>query len=433
MDLTWRDFYRSPYLLFLSLMAIVGLYYELVPFWDPSRGFLHSSTILNPQSSILFDTACLGGTAAYFFLMPIHKRELALALSIGGLCEVYLIAKRLQFLGPWEQLLHLGPGLIIGVSIALVWRSIRYWRSRDSAQFKRTLEIFGLTISMPFFLAVGSMSLGGNLYVYDPHCYALDSLWGFQPSFVITKPLRSYQALEVFMYIIYFFLSLWMMLAQVVVFKENEEAHISHWRRLVPAIFFALIACFGSLSYAFVPAVGTDVYCGSNLFPNGPWIPPNPDPQPVQAPPIFPRSTIPSLHMGWILSVYYSLYLSRSLYRHIALGLVILTAFSTFSVGSHWLLDLILACPFTVAILALCAVDAPAKLRWLIGSSLAILFCLGVYLLKFHTPLLMAHRGYTLTGFILTVLVSLYLGRLISEARAPKVLSPQERSPQEGV
>lgn len=66
MDLTWRDFYRSPYLLFLPFMLVVGLYVELAPFWDPSRGFLHSSTILNPQSSILFDTACLGGNGRLF-------------------------------------------------------------------------------------------------------------------------------------------------------------------------------------------------------------------------------------------------------------------------------------------------------------------------------------------------------------------------------
>lgn len=433
MDLTWRDFYRSPYLLFLPFMLVVGLYVELAPLWMPDRVFLHENILNNAHDTVLFATACLGGTAAYFLLLPLRKGELWLVFVVGGILEALLISHRLQFVGPWGQLLQIGPGLIVGVILAILWRLVSHWRLRDGAQFKRTLEILGLTLAMPFFLTAGTTQLHSDLYVYDPHCYALDSLWGFQPSFVITKPLRSFQAVRVFMYIIYFFLSLWMMLAQVVVFKENEEAHISHWRRLVPAIFFALIACFGGLSYEFVPAVGTDVYCGSNLFPNGPWIPPNPDPQPVQAPPIFSRSTIPSLHLGWILSVYYSLYLSRSLYRHIALGLVILTAFSTFSVGSHWLLDLILACPFTVAILALCAVDAPAKLRWLIGSSLAILFCLGVYLLKFHTPLLMAHRGYTLTGFILTVLVSLYLGRLISKARAPKVLSPQERNPQEGV
>lgn len=31
MDLTWRDFYRSPYLLFLPFMLVVGLYVELAP------------------------------------------------------------------------------------------------------------------------------------------------------------------------------------------------------------------------------------------------------------------------------------------------------------------------------------------------------------------------------------------------------------------
>ena len=395
----------------VALLCLAALS-EIAPLLGSPTGFFHNSIWFQIYESPLFGSACLGSAFAYWFLLPLKKRELIISLIIGLIIDCVLIKYRLSIIKPIAQLLHIGPGLLCGALLAILWRTWLSFKTNDKAALQKNLEVLGLSLSMPIMLSLGTTIRLSGLLVYDPHCYALDSLWGFQTSFVISKILRNNSVLNIIMNAIYFHLSLYMMLAQVIVYKHDEEAKDSN-KHLIPAVLFILIAVCGSALYKFFPVVGVEAYCGLNSFPNGPWPQANPNPLPIEAPPFLARNGMPSLHLSWILAVYYSLYRTKSIYRHIAMALVFLTFLATFSIGCHYLIDLIIAIPFFTALLAASLFGASTKLRWLcfiFGASTTMGW---LYLFKYSINYALNMPVTTLSLLVLTDAIALYLANLM--------------------
>lgn len=400
---------KNPYIIILIAVCCLAVFSEVAPLLGIDIGYFHKSLWFQTYENPLFGTACLGSVFAYWMLLPFHKRELATSLLIGIAIEIILIKYRLAIIGPIGQLLHIGPGLLIGAILAILWRLSKSWKNQDQKALNKCLEVLSLSLGMPILLSLGTSVRGSDLYVYDPYCYALDSLWGGQISFIISKFLRSSLIWRLPMYIIYFYLSLYMVLAQIFVYKYNDERGYNHSKSLIPAILFILIAICGSCLYVFFPVVGIEMYCGSNLFPNGPWPEADLNPTPIEAPPFLVRNGMPSLHLSWILAVYYSLYRAPLVYKRTALALVILTALSTFSVGCHYLIDLIIAIPFCTALLALSISEVSFQRR-------GLAFCIGAIatlgwlcFFKYNISAALCSPSFTLIGLIVTDAVSFYL------------------------
>jgi hypothetical protein len=73
------------------------------------------------------------------------------------------------------------------------------------------------------------------------------------------------------------------------------------------------------------------------------------------------RNAIPSLHMAWVLLVWWnSKGLSRWI-RMIALAFVIFTVLATLGTGEHYFVDLVVAFPFALMVQALCLYPLPFK------------------------------------------------------------------------
>jgi hypothetical protein len=67
------------------------------------------------------------------------------------------------------------------------------------------------------------------------------------------------------------------------------------------------------------------------------------------------RNCMPSLHMGWVLLAWWC---SRGLSkweRAIAMAFVVFTVFATMGIGEHYSIDLVVAFPFAVLVMGLCA------------------------------------------------------------------------------
>lgn len=425
---------KSPYIILLVIILLAIGFYELRPLIQPGYPHFHTSLSAMAKTNILFMTACLGGACAYFFLLPIKKVELLAVVTIGLAIDGWLIAYRLANVmgNPLEEHLYgfldLGPGLLIGALLAVIWRIIQYSKEKQIDKVNRCLEVLGLALSMPVSLSIAIVKCGP--YVYDPYLYALDSLWGIQVSFILSKILRHWLPLSLFMTAIYVYLSLFMMLAQVEVYKENEQLGLKHTARLNPTFYFLLIGILGAFCYEFLPAVGVDIYCGTNYFPNGPWPAANMNPVLVEAPFQFVRNCMPSLHFSWILAIYYSLYRSKPIYRQVALLLVFLTVLSTFSVGCHYLIDLIMAVPFTMALLAITMPEAKKKTR-LIGAIFGLASFSGwLCLFKYSITTALQHPTLTLTLLIATDLISFYLAHLMCQQAKKTDLPelPQQQS-----
>lgn len=73
------------------------------------------------------------------------------------------------------------------------------------------------------------------------------------------------------------------------------------------------------------------------------------------------RNAIPSLHMAWVLLIWWnSKRLSRWI-RGIALAFVIFTVLATLGTGEHYFVDLVVAFPFAVMVQAVCLYPLPFK------------------------------------------------------------------------
>jgi hypothetical protein len=73
------------------------------------------------------------------------------------------------------------------------------------------------------------------------------------------------------------------------------------------------------------------------------------------------RNAIPSLHMAWVLLVWWN---SRGLacwIRAIALLFVVLTVMATLGTGEHYFIDLVVAFPFSLMVQALCSYSQPFR------------------------------------------------------------------------
>jgi hypothetical protein len=66
-----------------------------------------------------------------------------------------------------------------------------------------------------------------------------------------------------------------------------------------------------------------------------------------------PRNAMPSLHMAWALLLWFSCRPFSRFARGFALAYVVLTVLATLGTGEHYLVDLVVAVPFSVAVQAL--------------------------------------------------------------------------------
>ena len=413
---------KSPYIIMLWILFGLIAIFELAPLLGlVNQPYFHENLFYQAFNTYLVPTSCLGGVLAYLLILPIKKRELISTAILGIVFELVLrhyrpaiIASLINYkpdISIFNQFLFLGTGLLTACLLAILWRTWQAYKLGNRDELNSCLEAMFLSMAMPCLLSLNG-SISGQA-VYDPHLYALDSLWGVQVSFIVAKFLRNHVIYSKFMEIIYYYLPIWMIASQIIVYRDNLKLKRDHLQCLIPALLFFLIAIGGKLCYRFLPAVGVELYCGQNLFPNGPWPAANMNPVPIDAPYYLYRNCMPSLHLSWILAVYYSLYRAKPIYKNTALVLVALTALSTFSVGCHYLIDLIIAIPFTMALLAIVTPDASNRIR-LIGAIFGTVTVLSwLCIFKYSITSALQNPTLTLTLLIATDIVALYLAHLI--------------------
>ena len=146
----------------------------------------------------------------------------------------------------------------------------------------------------------------------------------------------------------------------------------------------------GIQAYRLLPACGPVYLLGSECFLGE--IPAScatvgaADLRPVPLDPSFPRNAMPSLHVGWALLVYWTCRESR--WRWVALAYLVVTALATLAGGEHYLVDLVAAFPFSLAIWAICCPLqwSPERVLTIFGSVLGLLLWIAV--IRFYPGLL---------------------------------------------
>jgi hypothetical protein len=118
---------------------------------------------------------------------------------------------------------------------------------------------------------------------------------------------------------------------------------------------FLLTGPLGVLFYNMLPACGP-VHVFASVFP---WHPPAiAEVMHMNVVPVLikgARNAIPSLHMAWVLLVWWNSKGLAGWIRAIALLFVVLTVMATLGTGEHYFIDLVVAFPFSLMVQALCS------------------------------------------------------------------------------
>jgi hypothetical protein len=142
--------------------------------------------------------------------------------------------------------------------------------------------------------------------------------------------------------------------------------YAAHLRRRSKTAFPVMLAFLvtgplGVLFYNLVPATGP-VHIFGQSFPWHPLLTSQARHLILETVPVKgARNAIPSLHMAWVLLIWWnSKRLSRWI-RGIALAFVIFTVLATLGTGEHYFVDLVVAFPFALMVQALCLYPLPFK------------------------------------------------------------------------
>ncbi len=308
----------------------------------------------------------------------------------------------------------MAPFAFVGLSSLAVLGARTIWaRNRE-----RTLLLYAL---LPAVASLGSEYLSPILMnatealhpkTFDLYLYSFDCSLRVQFSFLVGQLFARHPWLSFAGTV--FYIALPLPLALV---------YAANLRRKGPDAFPVMLAFLatgpiGILYYNLVPATGPIHIFGQNF----PW-------HPLSMPQAMnliletlavkgPRNAIPSLHMAWLLLIWWN---SKGLARWIrlvALAFVIFTVLATLGIGEHYFVDLVVAFPFALMVQSLCRYSLPLhhscrRTALLFGTLVSLAW---MALLSFATPLFWASPVVPWAMVIATVSLSSFLAQRLQSA-----------------
>lgn len=190
---------------------------------------------------------------------------------------------------------------------------------------------------------------------FDVFLYSFDSSLRVQVSFLTGQLLLSFMWLRTAALAIYIALPLPLALVYALQLRRQKE------KAFVVMLAFLVTGPLGVLFYNVLPACGP-----VHLFGTGfPWHPlSTADAMRLNLVPVLmkgARNAIPSLHMTWVLLVWWNSKGLARWVRAIAAGFVVLTILATLGTGEHYFIDLVVAFPFSLMVQALCSYLTPFR------------------------------------------------------------------------
>jgi len=194
------------------------------------------------------------------------------------------------------------------------------------------------------------------------------------------------------------------------------------YRALAVMIAFLVTGPLGVMFYNMLPACGPVHLFGAAF----PWHPlSTADATRLNVVPILmkgARNAIPSLHMAWVLLIWWN---SRGLprwVRAIALAFVWFTVLATLGTGEHYFVDLVVAFPFSLMVQALCSYSLPfrsgeRRTAFLFGTFVTLIW---LALLSFANRLFWVSPLIPWAMIIATISSSVFGWHRLLRARSPE-------------
>jgi len=286
--------------------------------------------------------------------------------------------------GPHVRLLYENPaglGEFLGLSSLFVM-GVRVSRSR-AHEVRDNLNAFKAAVALPLFaiVSVAALPLTQRAYpvTLDRVLYAFDGSLGLQPSFVLGRLLAHLAWLRVLAKLAYEQVPV----AAAILYASTMGAGQPRKPNLF--VVCGVAGVVGCLLYGLVPGAGPR-YLFPSRFPDSAAPLAGLALLPVVLPAGIPRNAIPSLHMAWAVLLFWNARQSAILLRAGYGLLLVLTVLCTLGSGEHYMIDLVVALPFALAVQAAFSVpvrELPRSFPFWAGSA-ATLAWLGF--LRFAAP-----------------------------------------------
>lgn len=380
---------------------------------------LHSKVLVSFLILCAFASTTYVGGGAFFnwafacglvFLFAAHPpRSSWITVAIVGIAFGALYSSVGKFGGAWPNKVAFYCGMLgRGCLVVLTWRFI--W---TPPQEKKTRLAFAAVPSGVVVFTLASaifLNLNTTLHsaLLDLYLYAFDGSLGVQLSFCLGKFVDGSPA--ILRFVVFIYQSLPFVIGLVC---AGHLVRSSPWRILGA---LASAGVLGYISYFFFPASGPFYIWGAR-FPSNPHTLAelrSLSLQPLEWPVSTPRNAMPSLHTAWaFLLCFYCRPFPRK-YRWLVFSFVALTILSTLSLGEHYLADLVVAVPFSVAVYALWSEVATRQI-WITAALTFALAVLWMAILRYDVQLFFLSPILPWTCIMVSTGLSLILVRRVQK------------------
>lgn len=308
------------------------------------------------SSTITSDYLSLALFSALIVLTMVQRSWIDLLLVLAGALLLSALDYRVMGFKP----MFMSGFSFAGLAAFAVLGTRTIWAEGEH----RRLLLYGV---VPMILFVGSEWMASTLLdvterlhpkTFDLFLYSFDCSLRAQISFLVGQAFSDWPLFGSVCLGFYVALPLPLALvyaAQLCRAKSGQEKS----KALPVMLAFLATGPIGVVFYNMLPACGP-VHIFGPAFPWRPFSLPDamrmhPFPIPVRG----ARNAIPSLHMAWVLLVWWNSKGMPRWVRAIALAFVWFTALATLGTGEHYFIDLVVAFPFSLMIQALCSYKLP--------------------------------------------------------------------------
>ena len=310
------------------------------------------------------------GTFAIHLWTRAQRKEIGITVGLGLALRIIYDLTVGERGYPGYVLIGMGVFLGFASLAVMVFRSLEA-PSERRAVCRRSLGVIALMtylgVCLGFYLSFAKLALPRK---FDYYLYNFDGALGFQPSFLAGDLLQRSSLLFWTEVMVYNCFGFW--------FSVVYAAHANSGKRYPVNIVKMIVAnaFIGFSLYFLCPAMGPKY-----AFPAFPHLP-----GPVQSASVLLTgvpNAIPSLHFGGALILCWFCRPWKWLYRVMAI-FAGLTALATLGLGEHYLIDLVVAVPYALAILAFSSSVPERKLPLAAGAAMVLLWLGALRVCHFH-------------------------------------------------
>jgi predicted membrane-bound spermidine synthase len=319
---------------------------------------------LRTPLSFLFLTFCLLASSVVVLGERRNSDRVRTLIGGGVLATLWLLWPRTASASAFEVCAIVIASLGGAALLVLGWRLARPSSSglKDGSA-ERTLIV---AASFPLFALVSNFFLHLTAALlprtYDTVLYHFDESLGWNAAFVLGRVLDGLPVAKVLVHVNYLLLPVAAAALFVASVGTREATVLARVLLLAPAAAY--------LCYFLYPAAGP-LFLFGPAYPHGTVLPDRvPLSLHVVAP--YPRNCMPSLHTAWAMLLVLNARAAGRRLRIALAGALALTVIGTLGLGEHYLVDLVVAVPFVVAVQAAAAMGDPRS-RYRIGGIAAAL------------------------------------------------------------